>query len=508
MQHPQKVKKVSNNKPPKRERRLLYLGITLALALVFVLLLPQIKLLYPSAKNPKVEKQLTFQTLQQMDKSALEKITVSPAEGDSYTLLYQAGGLQVQRQGQDDLPVQQSLADKIISAATTISVEEIVAKDVAEVREHLGDMGLEPPQISVTVHYKDGHEDVLQLGWRAPETAYYYYRWSGDKGVYLCDEGIYEAFEYTAHMLLPVEQMEMEKTLIDWMELHLLGQETLEMTFAMDQKGNVSGTLRKPFAYPLDADHVNALLEAAASFRLGAKRPDITVQNAGQFGFDNPLATIVAHQQEGYYGKVDENGVLVPQQAPEKTLAFVLGKKNGEYRYTCEYGGEYYDVSSLLVAAFLKGSVEEVVSQNPADMGTATVASIQIQMEGRVLDLRRTKTERVLGNNQLATDADGNLLYDVQVTLNGESAPEETFDALVRRLQIMRVSGRADKEFVLPASAPRWQATLTTEGGATRTIAAYPKDEFFDAIAIDGVVKHYLQAEAIDMALADLLPAL
>lgn len=34
-----------------------------------------------------------------------------------------------------------------------------------------------------------------------PDTTYHYYRWSGDSGVYMCDSGTYEAFEYTAQML-------------------------------------------------------------------------------------------------------------------------------------------------------------------------------------------------------------------------------------------------------------------------------------------------------------------
>ena len=41
---------------------------------------------------------------------------------------------------------------------------------------------------------------------------------------------------------------------------------------------------------------------------------------------------------------------------------------------------------------------------------------------------------------------------------------------------------------------------------ATRTLAAYPKDTFSDVLTVDGVAMHYLNAEAIQIALGELYP--
>ena len=80
-------------------------------------------------------------------------------------------------------------------------------------------------------------------------------------------------------------------------------------------------------------------------------------------------------------------------------------------------------------------------------------------------------TERVLPNNDIETDAEGNTVYD--------TVPED--------------------------ETPRWRIVLTTVGGTTREIAAYRLDAFSDALAVDGVAIHYVHEEVIDLILADLL---
>ena len=268
-----------------------------------------------------------------------------PSGGEAYTLLYREGELLLQGTGGDLLPVDPALSENILEAATAITVQDTVTRDGEEVRGHLEDMGLEPPQIEVRVLYQGGREDTLSLGWKVPETGYYYFRWSGDPGVYMCDQGIYQSFEYTARLLLPVERVALAQPLIDRIRLRLRGQELLVLRFATDGQGSLSAALESPFAYPLDVAAAQALLTTAAQFRLGAPREDITWENRGDYGFEGPLAEVEIHQREGVLDQVDEAGALAPGVEPEQILAFVLGEKAGVF-YTCQYGGRYYDVSS------------------------------------------------------------------------------------------------------------------------------------------------------------------
>lgn len=512
MQHPPKVKEAKGRTAGQGHRRgLILLGIALGLALAFVLLLPQLKQLFPPPKSGDMSHGRNFEVLDKVDPEGLASIAVTHLDGEAYTLRYQEGKLLLERPGQDPVAIQEALAERIIAAATSIAVEDTVTKDEEEVRAHLGDMGLDPPQIQVEAVHRDGRRDSFSLGWKVPETGYYYFRWSGDPGVYMCDEGVYQSFEYTAQMLLPVPRVELEKSLIDRISLSLRGQEPLEAVFATDSQGYQAATLQKPFVYPVDQDSAQALLTAAAQLRLGTRRDEITWENRGEYGFDDPIAQIEIHQQEGVFQQAEAGGALAPGSAPEQTLRLTLGQKVGGFFYTCQYEGQYYYVSSLLVDAFLEVTAEGIATKRPADLGDCEIASISIQAGGRVLELRKTKTEQVLPNNQLATDASGNLVYDVQVTLNGEVIPTDTFDSLVERLKAIQVSGEAGEEgqegqdFMAGAGTPRWQMSLTTQGGTTRTLAAYPMDAFFDAVAVDGVARHVLHGEALEIALADLV---
>ena len=501
MQRPRKVERKAG------VRRTLplwaYLTVALGLAVIFAVALPEIRFLFPGRSAVKPVKQSTFQVLETIETSSLESITVIHRDEESYTLLYQSERLFLKREGGTPALINEAYVQEIVGAATGIAVEDTIAKDVDEVRPYLKDMGLEPSEITVRVLSNDGREDVLLLGRLVPESTCYYYRWSGDSGVYMCDSGIYEAFALTPQMLLPVEQPLLQPSLVDRCVIALRDREPIEILFSMDQGGHVSGTLQEPFVYPLGEEQGKALLMAAAHFRLGPKQEDMPGEMSPYK--DSPLAIIHIHQRAGIYTDVDENGALTAQEALEQTLTFTLTEKVNDYFYVCEYGDQRYHVSGFLLAAFLNATPEGLITRHPADMGEhETMTSIQIQVEGRVLDFRSAKMERVLPNNELALDEDGNILYDVQALLNGEVISSEAFDTLARSLAAMEVLGPVEEENIVGSGTPRWQMTLVTEDGATRTLAAYPISTFYDAIAVDGTIRHELQADSLQTALGDL----
>lgn len=507
MEHPEK----KENKPPrkrrisKRARWMILIGVALALAAAFVLLLPTIKARFPNQLTQSMNVNLTFKTLATGDAAALDSITVYHADGETYTLLYRDQNLYLQGHDGDSDLVNEGYTDEIVQAATDIAVEDTVTEDGSEVSSYLKDMGLEPPQITVKVVYASGKEVQIQLGALVPGTTYHYYRWSGDDGVYMCDSGIYEAFEYTAKMLLPVEQPTLVPALIDRITLNTQTGGSMECTFVADGTDAYLGTLKAPYAYPMDSDATTALLNAFKNFRLGTKLGPVTADNRAQYGFDTPTSVVDVHQQKGLYGEIDSQGVLQSYQTEEQTIRLKFGAKDGEYFYFCEYAGVCYRVSSFLVTPFINADPEKYLSRAPADMGMASIASIAVQLGNGALDVRATYTEHVQANNQIETDKDGNTIYDVTVTANGAAISTDAFDSLVNRLKQMTVSGRIATTDP-PTGTPRWQMTMTTTGGATRTLAAYPMDAFSDVLVVDGVAMHYLNAEAIQIALAELYP--
>ena len=503
----QPTKKV--RKPPRLTRRA-WLTAALCgavlLAIAFVLLLPTIKARFPAQTGGNLEAKLTFRTLSTGEKNTLDTITVYHTAGnEQYTLQYRNEKLYLLGESGEPQLVNESYTDEIVRAATEIAVEDTVSDDATELTDYLDDMGLEPPAITAAVRYADGHVETVSLGAQVPGTTYHYYRWSGAAGVYMCDVGIYEAFEYSAKMLLPVEQPTLAATLIDRLTLRTQTAERIDVAFTNAGANTYLGTLREPYHYPMDSAATQTLLSAIQNFRLGTKLSDATPELSAEYGFDHPAAVLDIHQQEGLYTQIDAAGVLQTLTAPEQTLRFTFGKKDGEYFYFCEYAGECYRVSSFLVSPFVNADPETYLTRAPADMGSASIASIAVQLGDGALDVRAVYTERVQQNNQIQTDSQGNTVYDVSVTVNGIAITADAFTSLVERLAQMTVSGRLESA-EMPTGTPRWQMTLTTTGGATRTLAAYPLDAFSDVLVVDGVALHYMNAEAIQIALAELYP--
>lgn len=483
--------------------------IALALAVALYLLLPAIKQAFPS-ERARVAPETIFAsapapvTVATLDAQALDSLTVAHADGESYTLVQRDGALHL-TQGDALSAISDVLSERMLSAISNIVMLETVARDRAEVEEHFADMGLAPPRITATARWSDGSETTLSFGAQLPDSAAYYCLWSGDRCVYLCDASAYQAFEYTAGMLLPVTQPSLRAPLIDRVTITRRGGETLSMRFSTDSNGSVTGTLESPLPYPMDSAAAARVVSALESFRLGAVQPALADDAADFYGFDDPLAVVEAHQQAGAYTAVNDDGQLVSRDAPETTLRLTFGRSEGDFFYTCHYEGVCYLVNSFLVAQFISADKASLLTRAPADMGDALVTAVDLSMGDRVYALRYTRAERVLPNNQLETDERGNVVYDVSATLNGESISPDSYLAFVERLRAMRVSGELAEPFDPGATAPRWELVLTVRGGERRVVAAYPLNAFFDAIAVNGVACHELNVEAMQIALAELL---
>ena len=145
-----------------------------------------------------------------------------------------------------------------------------------------------------------------------------------------------------------------------------------------------------------------------------------------------------------------------------------------------------------------------MASRNPADWGDLALTKVQMQKEKGTAELRAVYTERVLPNHELETDENGNVRYDVSVTLNGSASTEEQLDELLSRLVSMAVNGNAPADFQ-PEGEPRWSITLTAKSGLIRRLEGYRLDLFTDALAVDGQVLHTIDAEAIEIATAGIL---
>ena len=304
-----------------------------------------------------------------------------------------------------------------------------------------------------------------------------------------------------------MEQPEISTALVDNVRLEKT-DETVNVRFTVDSAGYASAALTEPDAYPMDAEKAQSLQSALSNFRLGTLEGTLTDENRARYGLETPLAVLTLHQQAGYASHTNEEGQIISEELAEREFVFTFGDWGSDYFYSCAYEGRVYQVSRLLTETLVQGSWENWYAARPADLGNAELRSIQILRGSGSLEWQKTKIERVLANNELETDTDGNVIYDETVTLNGQEVAAEQMETLADRLASLTVSGKIPEDYSTEGRSPRWQVVLTTEGGTVRTLAAYPLDTFSDALMVDGIIRYYVHIEALDSALGELSDAL
>lgn len=488
MQHPPK-------KTVKRSRNRavwIILALCLLLAAAFVLILPKIQTAFPSPKTRitvDVQTQRIFHTT---EAESLESLTVTPENGESYTLRMHGGVLMLESGG-ELLDINDAIAVELLSVATKIVGQGVVTEDASEVEEHLGDMGLIQPRASALIRYADGTEYTLAIGADVPNTTYAYCRWSGSPAIYMCDAGVVDALTLTRRQLLPVEQPKIYAGLLDELVVEN-ANDRCRITFT----DGAFGRLEEPFSYPLSADAASRLLTAVDNFRLGLPEGTVTDENRAAYGFDEPLCVLELRQSSGVMSEVNASGGLETRLVDGQSLRFTIGRAEGDYFYTCEYEGKCYLVSRFLTESFLNVRRADLLTTRPADVGDLALKRIQIRTQAGEADMQITRTERVLPNNELEMDANGNVVYDTAVTLNGRESTVELYDELVSRLDALVISSDVSPEWSAQGE-PRWSIRLETETGLVRTVEAWRLDLFADVIAVDGVTLHCVYSEAIDV---------
>lgn len=466
--------------------------VCLGLACAFVLLVPVIRRAFPGQSA-----QVAVQTVSQRvfaitEPEQLERVVICPEWGEGYTLHMQNGVLMLEEDG-ELLDLNDTYASELLAAVTQIVGQGVVAEDAAEVAGHLEAMQLDPPLASAHMYYTDGSEATLEIGAAVPNTTYAYCRWSGSPAVYMCDAGVVDALNLPRNLLLPVEQPVIYAELLNEIVIeNAQGRCRLSLT------DGAYGRMEEPYDYPLEATAAASLLSALNQFRLGTLEGDVTEENSAAYGFDHPLCTLELTSSAGVTSEVEENGQLVTRMRPAQALRFVIGREEGEYFYTCEYEGKCYLISRFLAQNIVHLRFDLLLTRHPLDVGELAIRQIEITTPGKTAVFNVQRVESVLPNNELELDADGNVVWQTTVTLNGEPCAAALLDEMVSRLDAVAVSSDAPADFI-PSGEKRWSVSLETETGLVRTVEAWEKDLFSDVIAVDGTVLHSVHSEVIDV---------
>ena len=488
MQHPPK-------RQPKRKRTRLVMSLlfaALALAAAFVALLPEIRRAFP-AKPPMIKvQQTTYRTLDKRDAAQLESVVIYPDGVNGYQLKMQDGALMLQHNGRN-VAIDPTYQTEIVEMLTEISVENTVVEDASEAADQLEAMGLAAPQCKAVARYADGSVETFEVGGMVHDSADYYFRWSGAPGIYTCHSGVLETLTLTENLLIPFEQPVIYGSLV-----HKLHLSNANGECSIEFADGAYGRLIAPCVYPLPAAAAQSMMNAAENVRLGAYEAQLTDENRSFYGFDQPLCTIEIEQRAGMTSAVGEEGGLTLMEVSAQQQRFVIGRAEGEFFYTCAYEGDVYLISRFLVEMLVNADWRSLITRTPAAMEGSLLSYIVFETPAETIEVHVTHTERVLENNQLETDADGNLVYQTDVTVNGQAAPQELLDELLDRLNSFTVEGSIAAGAVVDTE-PRWRITLVTDTGDTRVLEGFRLDVFSDAVSMDGVMQHYVYNGAINV---------
>jgi hypothetical protein len=245
---------------------------------------------------------------------------------------------------------------------------------------------------------------------------------------------------------------------------------------------------------------MDTLVSALEKLYLGRFVTNATAAAKAQYGFTPPGRVITLHQAAGDIAAANASGAYEVTHYPESTLTLAIGTAGDDYVDYVEVGGSIYLVSTISQPLLGNLKPENTLLLQPAAISMDTIQSLTVEQNGdsRTYTLRRS--ERVLPNNELATDEQGNVIKDTFVDLDGKEYGFSDFEAVIIGLQSVTVSGRLPEGFV-PEGNSSFKLIFTLLDGRTRTLETAPFDALQDALSVDGTCLYYLPKGALEKGL-------
>lgn len=430
--------------------------------------------------------------LSSYDPSEVAAITIRRGDEAAWTV-ENTGELALILQGEDGYALTAAESADLLDAAAAIYAEDVLTDDPAEYRDHLADFGLDAPELEASIVYRDGTVLTLLVGDKGPDGVWRYMLVEGDDRLFAFSNGSVDALFVNRDTLRTVSQPALHKARID--RITLTGPESVtEWTLAGDIHDSDAidrWRITQPFQYPADATAMTNLLANADAIYLGAYIAPATQDRLTDCGFDAPRMTVEIHLAAGTIGRTSAEGVVEAVDYPEETLTFVIGGEKSDLIDYVLFDGSIYACSRLGIGVFLDYDVCATMSRYPVMVALGNLAQLTITDASGTAEYLLTRTEQVAANNDLVTDDDGNVVYDVTVSRNGEPIDYDAFSAAYDALTLVTVSGTLPSDEPITA-APHTVYTFTDVDGTVHTVALAAFDALHDAVIVDGHGAFYL----------------
>lgn len=476
----------------RRHSRILLLIFAVVLVAAAACLLIFARTPAPAPETPAHEDEEI--TLWAVESADITRIRIAVRNQEAWSAVQTESGALV-LEGENAFTVDADIAATLLSGLKNVTAE-VLSDDWNGTDEEWAAFGLDNPESVVTVDFADGSSHTLRIG-SAPqyENSWQYAQLDGDTRLLSVSRGLAEECYVTRGSLHSVEQLTIHADRLD--EITLLNAEG-EITQQWRLNGAITNTdaqdrwmLTVPVSYPADGTAMTTLRKSAANIRLGEYIADATAESIAHYGLDTPRIVIRLHQAAGTIGAVGASGAYATTDYPESTITLVIGEQESELVDYVLYDGGIYRCSTLLLRGVMNADWQETITRYPVLTALGNLASLSRETADGVDTWVITRTEQVAENNELVTDDEGNQVYDITLTKNGESADYTAFSAAYNQLMMVTMSGRLPDDWTA-VDAPHTVWTFTDIDGTVHTVALIRYDAMHDAVAVDGVALFYL----------------
>lgn len=383
----------------------------------------------------------------------------------------------------------------LLSALCSVHYEDVLTDCEEDYALRLEEFGLDQPRIVASVTYADGVQCTLRIGdpWAHENNAYYYMTVDGDPRLFSIDRGTVDMLNVHRDDLHPVTQPVVHKARMD--RITLSGPDGVRCRWSL--QGEIGSDakdrwlLTDPVVYQADGTAMSSLQDNLVNLRLGRYVGDATPDNLAAFGFDQPRLVLEVHHAEGSIGTVNNAGVYDVTDWPEDTFTLTVGgAKNEVLDYVlvdgCIYTSNHFSLNVLMTM-----DPTSTLTRYPVQTALGNLRRLTVEQDGATRVYTITRTEQVAENNELVTDAQGQVLLDLTCEVNGQPMPYSVFEAEYQQLLTVTVSGRLPAGWT-PTAPPHTVFTFEDVLGRVHTVALSDFDPLHDAVTVDGSTAFYL----------------
>ncbi len=437
----------------------------------------------------------TSGTLAAYTPAQVARLAVTLRSGESWAATQTTEGM-LTLEDDPGYEVSAAMAQRLLDAAGSVSYQEILTDDPAEYADRLGDFGLDVPRLVAEITYADGSAWVLRVGntLSLQEDNAYYMTVDGDDRLFSLDKGTAEDLMVEKALLHPVTQPTLHKARFDRITFaDGKGSTLAEWTLRGEIGGNAQDrwALTAPAAYPADGESMGNLLENLENLRLGAYVGEATPENLAVFGFEEPRFVITIHQAAGSIGTTGMDGVYSVTDWPEDTFTMTIGGAKSDMVDYVLVGESIYITSHFTLEVFMDLDAASTLSRYTVPVALGNLRAMTICTAAGESVYTVTRTEQVAENNELVTDSQGNVLYDLTCDVNGTPLAYAAFESAYNELLKVTVSGTLPKGWQA-TEAPHTAYVFEAVTGESYTLELVKFDAMHDAVLLDGNALFYL----------------